>query len=58
MSKPKNHGKDWTPSEIKRLKELAKKDTPTTKIAKNLGRTEASVRAQAQNKKIKLGKPN
>jgi len=58
MAKPDNHGKKWTSTEISLLKKQAKKDVPTTKIAKDLKRTEASIRAKAQEEKIKLGKPN
>lgn len=45
--KPANHGKQWTPNDVKQLKQLAKENTPTRVIGLKLGRTEDSVRAKA-----------
>ncbi len=61
MSKKKyirNAGKQWTPTEVKKLKELAKGNTPTRVIGLKLGRPVAGVRAKASEKKIKLAPPN
>lgn len=54
----RNAGKQWTPTEVKKLKELAKGNTPTRAIGLKLGRPEAGVRAKASEKKIKLAPPN
>jgi hypothetical protein len=54
----KNAGKQWTPEEVKKLKELAKGNTPTRVIGLKLGRPEAGVRAKASEKKVKLAPPN
>lgn len=54
----RNKGKIWTPPEIKKLKELASKNTPTRVIGLKLGRPEAGVYAKASEKKIKLAPPN
>ena len=54
----RNAGKQWTPTEVKKLKELAKGNTPTRVIGLKLGRPEAGVRAKASEKKIKLAPPN
>jgi hypothetical protein len=52
--KPKNHGKGWTPAQVKKLRELARGNTPTGLIAWELGRTKPSVRAKASEKNITL----
>lgn len=54
----RNAGKQWTPKEVKELKELAKSNTPTRVIGLKLGRPEAGVRAKASEKQIKLAPPN
>ena len=56
--KPKNHGKQWTSTELAKLKRQAKQNVPTTKIAKELNRTEASIRSKAQQEDVSLGGPN
>jgi len=58
MTDPKNHGKKWTPIEIKELKELSKGNTPTGLIAHKLGRTEDAVEAKASEKNISLKPTN
>jgi hypothetical protein len=59
MSKtPKNHGKEWTPADMKQLKELANGNTPTRLIANKLGRTEDSVRAKASEEDVSLKPTN
>lgn len=54
MAKPKNHGKDWSNTDVKNLRELAKKGATTSTIAKNLKRTTSAVRTKASEKKISL----
>lgn len=54
----RNAGKQWTPEEVRRVRELAKGNTPTRVIGLKLGRPEAGVRAKASEKKIKLAPPN
>jgi hypothetical protein len=39
---PSNHGKGWTASDLKQLKQLAKQNLPTRVAAVKLGRTLAS----------------
>lgn len=58
MAEPKNHGKQWTPTEIKELKELVNGNTPTGLIAYKLGRTEDAVRDKAGEKNISLKPTN
>lgn len=54
----KNAGKQWTPAEVKQLRELAKKNTPTRVIGLKLGRPEGGVYAKASEKKINLKPTN
>lgn len=54
----RNTGKKWTPGEVKKLKELAKGNTPTRVIGLKLGRPVSGVRAKASEKKITLNPPN
>jgi len=54
----RNKGKLWTPLEEKKLKDLAKGNTPTRAIGLKLGRPVAGVRAKASEKKITLNPPN
>jgi hypothetical protein len=54
----KNRGKQWTPSEVKELKELAKENTPTRVIGLKMGRPEGGVRAKASEKKVSLKPTN
>jgi hypothetical protein len=56
--KPANSGKRWTPVLVKKLKELAKGNTPTGLIAFKLGRTEDAIRSKAQHEKISLQPTN
>jgi hypothetical protein len=55
---PKNHGKPWTPSQVKELKSLADGNTPTRVIGLKLGRTEGSVYAKAQDANVSLKPTN
>ena len=54
---PKNHGKPWTPADIKQLEKLADGNTPTRVIGLKLGRTEDSIYAKASDEGISL-EPN
>lgn len=56
--KPANSGKIWTPQEIKELKELAKKNTPTRVIGIKLERSEDAVYSKASEEKIPLTPTN
>lgn len=56
--KPKNAGKQWTPTEVKKLKTLAKGNTPTRVIGLKLERSEDSVRSKAQTEGISLKPTN
>jgi hypothetical protein len=53
-----NKGKDWTPAEVSKLRELASKNTPTRVIGVKLRRPEAGVRAKASEKGISLRPTN
>ncbi len=55
---PKNHGKAWTPAEVKQLKELAKGNTPTRVIALKLDRTPAAIQGKAGAEKVSLKPTN
>ena len=54
MATPKNHGKSWTPNDVKALEKLVQQNTPTRVIGLKLGRTESSVYAKASEEKISL----
>jgi len=55
----KNYGKPWTREDIKVLRGQARdRNVSTEEIAKNLGRTVAAVRAEAQRKNISLKPKN
>jgi hypothetical protein len=59
MSKSnRNSGKQWTSSETRELKSLAKANTPTRVIGLILGRTENSVYSKASEKGISLSPSN
>lgn len=53
-----NKGKHWTPAEVKQLRQLAGKNTPTRVIGLKLGRTEAGVRSKAGEKRVSLKPTN
>lgn len=55
---PPNHGKPWTPTEVKALKQLAKENTPTRIIALKTGRTEDAVRSKASDADVSLKPTN
>jgi len=56
--KPANSGKVWTPQEIKELKDLAKKNTPTRVIGIKLQRSEDAVYSKASEENIPLKPTN
>jgi hypothetical protein len=45
--RPSNDGSGWSSAELKTLKALAKAGTPTSAVAKQLGRTAAAVQQKA-----------
>ena len=55
---PKNHGKAWTPEDVKALKDLAKGNTPTRVIGLKLGRSEDAVQSKASDEGISLKPTN
>lgn len=55
---PTNHGKQWTPTDVMQLKQLAKENTPTRVIGLKMGRTEDSVRAKAGENSVSLKPTN
>lgn len=55
---PANHGKTWTPPQVKQLKSLAKDNTPTRVIALKMGRTPEAVQSEASKKGISLKPTN
>lgn len=59
MSKStRNSGKHWDPADEKELKKMAKENTPTRVIGFKLGRTEAAIRAKAQELDVSLKPTN
>lgn len=50
----RNNGKAWTAADTRKLKQLAKVDTPTKLIGLNLARTLASVYTKAAEQGISL----
>jgi hypothetical protein len=54
----RNSGKQWTPKEVKELKELAKGNTPTRVIGLKLGRTVGAISSKAGEKNISLKPTN
>lgn len=55
---PANHGKPWTPKQVKQLKQLVKQNTPTRVIGLKMGRTEDSIYTKASDKNISLKPTN
>jgi hypothetical protein len=49
-----NTGKRWTPTQLRRLRQLASQNTPTRIIGLKLGRTENAVRTKASEKGVSL----
>ena len=55
---PTNHGKDWTAGEIKKLRQLARQNTPTRVAALKLRRTYAAVAQKASVEGISMKPAN
>jgi hypothetical protein len=55
---PSNHGKPWTPEDVKSLGKLADQNTPTRVIALKLKPTEDAVRSKASEEEISLKPTN
>ncbi|MBI2611282.1 hypothetical protein HYW54_00875 [Candidatus Gottesmanbacteria bacterium] len=53
-SKPNHKGEQWTESQVERLENLAKRNTPTPLIADALGRTEGAIRSKTSEENISL----
>ena len=45
--RPSNDGSSWAAAELRTLKQLAKAGTPTSEVARQLGRTAAAVQQKA-----------
>jgi hypothetical protein len=54
----RNTGKQWKTSEISKMRELVRENTPTRVIGLKLGRTEDAVRSKASEKGISLKPTN
>jgi len=54
----RNSGKEWKPTEIRKLRQLAAENTPTRVIGLKLGRTANSVYARASEEGISLKPTN
>jgi len=55
---PKNHGKAWTPADVRQLKQEVKHNTPTRVLGLHLGRTPQAVQAKAGELKVSLKPTN
>ena len=55
---PSNHGKDWTAGDVKKLKQLARQNTPTRVAALKLGRTLDAVAQKASVEGISMKPTN
>ena len=51
---PKNHGKEWTPADMRALQTLARQNTPTRVIGLKMGRTPDAVQQKASTEGISL----
>ncbi len=51
-------GRSWSPQEVRQLRDLAAKNTPTRVIGLHLGRTEGGVRSKASEQGISLRPTN
>lgn len=54
----RNAGDRWSRSEVQRLRQLARQNTPTRVIGLKLGRSEDAVRAKASRENISLKPTN
>jgi hypothetical protein len=55
---PNNRNKQWTPPQVKELKQLARENTPTRVIALKTGRTPAAVQSKASGIGVSLKPTN
>jgi hypothetical protein len=55
---PANHGKAWTPGDVRQLQQLARGNTPTRVIGIKVGRTPEAVQSKASEKRISLKPTN
>lgn len=55
---PPRHSKEWTVQEVRKLEDLAGRNTPTRVIGLKLGRTENAVRQKASEKAVSLKPTN
>lgn len=55
---PSNHGKSWTPSDDRQLKQLAQGNTPTRVMGLKLGRTPDAVQSHASEQGLSLKPTN
>jgi len=55
---PSNHGKSWTPADVKQLKAEVKENTPTRVLGLHLGRTPQAVQAKASELGVSLKPTN
>jgi len=55
---PTNHGKPWTPQDVKQLRAEVKQNTPTRVIGLKMGRTEDSIYKAASENDISLRPTN
>lgn len=55
---PSNHGKPWTPQQVRELEQLAKENTPTRVIGLKMGRTPEAVQSKASQEGISLKPTN
>jgi len=51
-------GREWTPEEVKALKQLVKENTPTRVIGLKLGRSATAIYSKAQREGISLKPTN
>ncbi len=55
---PGNHGKEWTPAQVRQLDQRAQQNTPTRVIGLKLERTPAAVQSKASEENISLKPTN
>ncbi|MBA3021736.1 hypothetical protein [Propionicimonas sp.] len=58
MSKPANHGKSWTPTDNRQLRQLAGQNTPTRVIGLKMDRTAEAVQSHASEIGVSLKPTN
>lgn len=58
MKTPKNHGKPWTTSDVKQVRDLAKGNTPTRVMGLKLDRTPDAIYSKAAELGVSLKPTN